>query len=321
MLFEIKMREKNVSNIVILNLTPELAIGLEKYSSDLDSDLFKQGFFYNLLKSLHYFPHSNKIVAFDKENRVSIGFLSMKENTDYFLIEDVFVNENYRNMGVASKLLTSAIDLAIKKGAKKISLNVYEENTNAINLYKKHNFEEIGHTIMGQGDLLRLASPLRLVRRVFIGHKFLSKLLLKNNKLIELNMESQKTKETLFKICSDCISPEWIDFFEINANNLKNGSKRVWQPSVYTNVLANDLLNSYIIVFSYPFSHKASVELYSNTEATIPQMLDSLLGYLLNRGISFVRITSFNLSLKVEDWYKEKKMMTFHFLTMGKKLK
>jgi GNAT superfamily N-acetyltransferase len=320
MLFAIKMQEKNISNIVILDLTPELAINLKKYSNDLDSNLFKQGLSYNLLKFIHYFPYSNKIVAFDKKKGLSIGFLSIKKNGDFSLIEDIFVDENYRNMGVASKLINYATELATKKGAKKVSLNVYNTNINAINLYKKLDFEEIGNSIMGQGNLLG-STPLRLMQRLFIGHGFLSKISLINNDLSDLNLKSRKIRERIFEISLNCMPAKWIDFFEINTDKLKDGAKREWQPSVYTNILTNHFFNSYIIVFGYPFSYKATVELYSNSDVITYQILDNLVKYLGCRGISFVRITSFNLSHKVEEWYKQKEMMIFHFLTMGKKLK
>ena len=321
MIFASKMLEKDVSNIVIVDLTPQLAINLEKYSIELDSNSLKHGFSYNLLKSIHYLPYSNRLVAFDKKNRIPIGFLEIKEDKDVFIIENIVVDENYRKMGIASKLLKYAMHLAIKKGAKKVSLNVYQKNTNAINLYKKHNFEYLGNSIMGQGDLLGFSSSRRLIRRAFIGHGFLSKASLKNNNLIELKMESKKTRETLFKICSDSMSKKWINFFEINPQNIKKGSRRVWQPSIYVNAFINGISNSCALVFSYPFSHGASIEVYSNSETETPLMLENIQRFLVNRGISFVRITSFNANQKVEEWYKGKNMMTFHFLTMGKELK
>lgn len=52
----------------------------------------------------------------------------------------IFVNKDYRNMGVGTKLLKYIIKVAYENNIKKINLTVISKNLNAINFYKAHNF-------------------------------------------------------------------------------------------------------------------------------------------------------------------------------------
>ena len=164
-------------------------------------------------------------------------------------------------------------------------------NTNAINLYKKCGFKEIGRTFIGQGYPIGF-NRFRVIKRVVIGHGFLTKLTLgKDSRLIELQTNIKKNRETLFRICQRCMDQGWIDFFEIDADNLIKGSGRVWHSPFFRNILINDSFNSFAIIFNYPFSHKATVEVYSTSNTFIPTMLDNIMKTLSNRGIPFAQIT------------------------------
>jgi GNAT superfamily N-acetyltransferase len=319
------MKEVNTqifhNRVAILHLTRKLATDLMKHSDFAGSDVLNQGLIYDILQSVHFRPRSTRLVAYHNGDKTAIGFLCLKENTDkLYLIEDVFVDPNYRKMGVANRLLNYATAFAKENGAKKIHLNVYTTNTNAINLYKKLGFIEIGRTIFGQG-FLSGSAPSRVIKRVLIGQGFLTKLTLgKDSRLVELQTNSKKNRETLFSIYQRCMDQEVVDFFEINADNLINGSRHVWQPPFFKNVLINHLGNSFALIFNCPFSYKASVELYSTSNAVIPSMLDDLLNTLANRGIAFTQITLFNPNNTISNWFKEKRMMIFQFVVMGKNL-
>ena len=140
-----------------------------------------------------------------------------------------------------------------------------------------------------------------------------------NKRLVE-KTGLKKNRMTLFKILKRCIDPVWRDFFEINADSLINGPRQFWQPPFFRNVLINNLFNSFVLIFNYPFSYKATVELYSTSNNLIPSMLDDLLQILANRGISFTQINVFNYSNTVLNWFKENRMSIFQFITMGKNL-
>ena len=320
------MKELNTQifrdNIAIMQLTRKFATDLMKHSEYArNPKTLEQGLIHDISQSIHFRPRSTKLVAYHNEEKTAIGFLELKENTEkLYLIEGVFVDPNYRKMGVANKLLNYATALAKENGAKKIHLNVYTTNNNAINLYKKIGFKEISRTILGQ-DYLTGFAPSRLIKRFLMGPGFLTKLSLgKDSELVELHANSKKNRETLFSIYQKCMDQRVVDFFEINADNLINGSRHVWQPPFFRNILINDLFNSFALIFNYPFSYKASVELYSTSNAVIPSMLDDLLNTLANRGISFAQITLFKPSNTTINWFEEKGMMIFQFVAMGKSL-
>jgi ribosomal protein S18 acetylase RimI-like enzyme len=322
---DLTMKELNIQvfqdKISIMQLTRKLANDLIKQSDFAGTDVLDQGLIHRILQSICFRPRSVKLVAYHNDDKTAIGFIGLKENTDtHYLIEDVLVDPKYRNMGVATRLLNYAITLAKERGAGSVNLDVGRTNTNAINLYKKCGFKEIGRTFIGQGYPIGF-NRFRVIKRTVIGHGFLTKLTLgKDSRLIELQTNTKKNRETLFRICQRCMDQGWINFFEIDATNLIKGSGRVWHPPFFRNILINDSFNSFAIIFNYPFSHKATVEVYSTSNTLIPTMLDNLMKTLANRGIPFAQITVFNPNNTVFNWFRDKRMLTFQLITMGKKL-
>ncbi len=91
----------------------------------------------------------NKLALIAEEDNKIIGFLLGKinkrrgfkiEKTAH--IEKIFVDENYRNKGVATKLKNEFIKWAKKKGAKALTLYVAVENKKALKLYKSWNLKK-----------------------------------------------------------------------------------------------------------------------------------------------------------------------------------
>lgn len=66
-----------------------------------------------------------------------IRYSTWKGNVLY--LEDLYVKENFRKMGIGAALFEQAIEHAKAKGYKRISWQVLEWNTPAINFYKKYN--------------------------------------------------------------------------------------------------------------------------------------------------------------------------------------
>ena len=286
------------------------------------SDVLNQSIFDGALTSLKLLPRVNRLVAYNKKDNAAIGFLCITETTNQlFTIEKVFVHPNSRRMGIATHLINHAIVLAREKGSKKVNLNVYTTNTNAIKLYKELGFREIGKNLLGQGFLSDYA-PLKIAKRVIKGQGSLTKLALeKGSKLVELQIDSEKNRDKLFNIYEGCVKREWLDFFEINSENLICGSRHAWQPAFYKEVLVNDQANFFTLIYHKPFSSKATIEVYSTSETITPIMLDNLLKILRNMGISFAQILCFNES--AVSWFEKSGihllngMMTFEFVTMG----
>jgi ribosomal protein S18 acetylase RimI-like enzyme len=292
------------------------------FSARQRGDVLNHGFRYEALKAIKLIPRATRLVAYQMEEKEAIGFLYLEENTDWlYTIEYVFVDPRYRKMGLATRLINYALKIAKEKGARKVNLNVDSKKTNAINLYRRLGFKKIGCTLLVQGYLSgpRIS---RLIKQFVAGQGCLTKLAIeRKGNLLELETNFRKNKEILFGICQSLIGQDWKDFFEISANNLTKGSRHVWQPPFFKDVLINNLANSFALVFHSPFSSKATIELYAASKALLPSMVEELLKILANMGISFAQITLFNYSYNMLGrWFEEKKMMTFQFVTMGKTL-
>jgi ribosomal protein S18 acetylase RimI-like enzyme len=324
------MKEQNAAilneKVTITQLTPEFVTQLMKHrffvSARQRGDVLSFGLVYGILQGVELIPRSTRLVAYHTDEQTAIGFLYLEENTDQlYTIEYVFVDPKYRKLGLATRLLKHAMFIAKEKGSRKINLNVDINSKKTINLYRKLGFRKIGYNMLVQ-KFLPGSSPSRLVRRAFFGQGCLTKLALRRkSRLFELNTNLRKNRETLFRIYKQCMDREWIDFFEITASNLVNGSRHVWQPPFFRNVLINDLANTFALIFNLPFSSKATVELYSTSNAIIPSVLEDLLKTLINRGVSFVQIRFFNLGDKVTSkWFEEKGMMIFKSVALGKEL-
>ena len=70
---------------------------------------------------------------------VTIGYSSEAGGLSVW-IEDVYLRESYRGMGLGSKFITS-IENEFKGKAKRLRLEVEEDNEKAIRLYQKQGFE------------------------------------------------------------------------------------------------------------------------------------------------------------------------------------
>ena len=312
--------------VELTQLTREFSFELMKYNYFMSArqrgDVLNHGLRYRILKAIKLIPRATRLVAYHTEEKTAIGFLYLEENTDWlYTIEYVFVDPNYRRMGLATKLINYAMMLARQKGARKVNLNVDANSKKAIDLYRKIGFEKIGATLLIQGYLSGSA-PSRLIKRAVAGQGFLTKFALeKQGQLYTLKTNLRKNRETLLGICKRTVDQCWVKFFEINTGNLVNGSRHVWQPPFFRELLINDIANSYALIFNIPLSSKATVELYCTSEANISSILQELLKILTNRGVSFTQITLFNLgNIASSDWFEEKGMMTFQFVAMGKTL-
>lgn len=78
------------------------------------------------------------------ENGCAIGYMGMWILADEGHITNVAVAKDFRRQGVASALLDDFIELARQKELVFITLEVRESNKNAIFLYEKKGFVEVG---------------------------------------------------------------------------------------------------------------------------------------------------------------------------------
>jgi len=142
----------------------------------------------------------------------------------------------------------------------------------------------------------------------------------KESRLFELHATLEDRKK-LFEIYKLCMDQQWIDFFEIDSKSLINGSRHVWQPSFFRNILINDLGNSFALMFNRPFSNKVNVEVYTTSLEILPSVLGDITRILSKRGFPFVQIWLFHLNSNVSfNRFEKERFKTFRFVGMGKTL-
>jgi ribosomal-protein-alanine N-acetyltransferase len=61
-------------------------------------------------------------------------------------IMSLFVNDKYRRLGIASRLIQSALESAKKRRVVEVHLDTKESNKEAIRFYEKLGFEKVGTT-------------------------------------------------------------------------------------------------------------------------------------------------------------------------------
>lgn len=88
-----------------------------------------------------YINNDNYIILVNKNNLLN-GFLIVYKNIDCYELEIIVVSNDYRNQGIATNLMNHFINNYCQKDDT-IFLEVSCENLNAINLYKKFDFETI----------------------------------------------------------------------------------------------------------------------------------------------------------------------------------
>ena len=111
---------------------------LENMFSDVfRADRVKYDIDNNSFTHYYVYKENNKIVAF-------INYQIMYERAELININ---VLESLQNRGIASKLLEFMIDDCLKNSVNSITLEVRVDNLNAIHLYKKYGFVEIGKRV------------------------------------------------------------------------------------------------------------------------------------------------------------------------------
>lgn len=121
---------KNFMNIINYFTREPILITFEEFKERI----------YNIKKQ-------NSIILVIEFNNIIIGtakiFIEYKMHNNFKNIghlEDVIIDEKYRNKGLGMKLIQELIKIAKDNNCYKIILNCNEDNKKAINLYLKNNF-------------------------------------------------------------------------------------------------------------------------------------------------------------------------------------
>ena len=79
-----------------------------------------------------------------EDNGSPVGYIGFNIVLDEGYIANVAVRHKYRRQGIAKKLIQTVIDTAINNDLAFVTLEVRPSNRNAVSLYKKYGFEEVG---------------------------------------------------------------------------------------------------------------------------------------------------------------------------------
>lgn len=95
-----------------------------------------ENFTYSMNSELHY-----SYIATDNDK--IIGYVILSVIADEAELLDIAVLAEYEGKGVASLLLSNALNYALQQGANKCFLEVRDNNEAAISLYKHYGFEDL----------------------------------------------------------------------------------------------------------------------------------------------------------------------------------
>lgn len=96
--------------------------------------------FINTYRIYDYLDNSNYIILVNEDELVN-GSLIVYKNIDYYELEIIVVDPNYRNKGIAKRMLSKLLNDYVKND--EILLEVAVNNKPAINLYSKMGLEVI----------------------------------------------------------------------------------------------------------------------------------------------------------------------------------
>lgn len=112
----------------------------------------------HLISAMQARPHMFSVLAFDEsQDNLPVGLINCVEGFSTFAcqplvnVHDVVVRSSHRGAHLGQRMLTFVAELSAKRGACKLTLEVLENNTPAVTLYKRCGFEnyqldpEMGH--------------------------------------------------------------------------------------------------------------------------------------------------------------------------------
>ena len=110
--------------------------------SNMESKFFGQPWSASSIAT--YMEKGNTIFLVAKHDEKIAGYAAVMCVLDEGNLVSIAVDEEFRNLGIASELLDIAYEEAKMRGVTSINLEVRQSNTPAIKLYEKENFEQIG---------------------------------------------------------------------------------------------------------------------------------------------------------------------------------
>lgn len=116
-----------------------------QYDDSIDKDFIVKDYFKNIIKI-----NDNILLCYEEDSIIK-GYIYLKlinnDDKNGYLIDGLYVLEEYRNQGIAKKLINAALDEINNKNVSFIDINVMSDNKIAINLYKLFGFNEFKITM------------------------------------------------------------------------------------------------------------------------------------------------------------------------------
>ena len=104
-----------------------------KYDNTIDEKFVVKDYFINMINN------QNILLLYKNESK-PIGYIFAKKIDDKYLIDGLYIDINFRNKGIATKLIKVIIKEIYSLGDYEIFINVLKENKVAVNLYKNIGF-------------------------------------------------------------------------------------------------------------------------------------------------------------------------------------
>ena len=181
-----------------------------KYDNTIDEKFVVKDYFINMINN------QNILLLYKNENK-PIGYIFAKKIDDKYLIDGLYIDINFRNKGIATKLIKVIIKEIYSLGDYEIFINVLKENKVAVNLYKNIGF------IVEQEDELKF----------YMCYK---KYKLENASIKDIERIKKYKLNTIFEYAKD-LNKEAVE--KINNYVNKTISNQIFE---YKNIVLNNII-------------------------------------------------------------------------------
>ena len=181
-----------------------------KYDTTIDEKFVVKDYFINMINN------QNILLLYKNENK-PIGYIFAKKIDDKYLIDGLYIDINFRNKGIAKKLIKVIIKEIYSLGDYEIFINVLKENKVAVNLYKNIGF------IVEQEDELKF-------------YMCYNKYKLENASIKDIERIKKYKLNTIFEYAKD-LDKEEVE--KINNYVNKTTPKQIFE---YKNIVLNNII-------------------------------------------------------------------------------
>ena len=184
-----------------------------KYDTTIDEKFVVKDYFINMINN------QNILLLYKNENK-PIGYIFAKKIDDKYLIDGLYIDINFRNKGIAKKLIKVIIKEIYSLGDYEIFINVLKENKVAVNLYKNIGF------IVEQEDELKFYMCYNKYKLENASIKDIERIKkYKLNTIFEYAKDLDKEEvEKIYNYVNKTISNQIFEYKNIVLNNIIVGS-------------------------------------------------------------------------------------------------